>query len=618
MTFLSPLLLALAVFAALPLLLHLIRRKRVRILDLPTFRYLKKAALEQRFHLRLQDQFLMILRMLVLLLLALAFAGPLTSRSTPDNEPTLGVRNLLVLDDSLSMNTHEGDETLYQKGVSLSRELISDTRTDWRVVLASQVAGNADPLSGAATDLETFDEVVRRAPKPVMQGPLQPILSQLDASLDPETVLWAVTDRTAANWSEMRSATGEAVWAEVLLVGRSEDRPNIALTQLDLKNAPLLPGESALLTVGFQTYGKLDRGPESIRIGWQSSGEDGRQERTIPVPQLSPSNGVFETVLETSGEIQSVSASLALPMGVSDSLPEDNHQLEAPSYLDPAQMVLLAEGSGRLWLQAALKDFDLLPVGPADPLPAEASQAGAFILLLSDRNPSDEWKRLLDQSIRSGAGMLVLYDRSPDGLRLGLWADWWKPFGLQSTLDRALEGSLSLKAGQPDWFAGSLDTTSRLTDWAESGFNYYYLEQAESELLAGLSNGAEVPLFQWHPLGEGGIATWNVPIDPRESGLILQPGWVPLLSQMVKRTLISPDTMDRSKTDLGGGGESDLSALDSTGLAQLRSAGIRCSEGLSVIENLGNLPTKQRDWTTILVGLCLLVALIELTISNVV
>src|SRR5690606_8073034 len=53
MSVLASFLIALSAFAAISLVLLLIRRKRVHILDLPTYRFVKKAAMEQRLHLRL-------------------------------------------------------------------------------------------------------------------------------------------------------------------------------------------------------------------------------------------------------------------------------------------------------------------------------------------------------------------------------------------------------------------------------------------------------------------------------------------------------------------------------------------------------------------------------------
>lgn len=55
MSLLAPLLLALSAFAAIPILLHLIRRKRVRVLELPTFQYLRRVAEQQRVRFRFQD-----------------------------------------------------------------------------------------------------------------------------------------------------------------------------------------------------------------------------------------------------------------------------------------------------------------------------------------------------------------------------------------------------------------------------------------------------------------------------------------------------------------------------------------------------------------------------------
>lgn len=110
MSFLHPWALALGALAGVPLLLHLLRRRADRRVEFPALRYLRHAEQEHARSLRLRDLLLLALRMLLILLVALAAAGPLLGTgNAADHLPT---DVALLLDNSASMARLVGDGTL--------------------------------------------------------------------------------------------------------------------------------------------------------------------------------------------------------------------------------------------------------------------------------------------------------------------------------------------------------------------------------------------------------------------------------------------------------------------------------------------------------------------------
>src|SRR3954465_15132462 len=77
MSFLSPLLLLLGVAAAVPLLIHLLRRRIGVRIDFPALRYLLRAEQENRRTMRLRNLLLMFVRVAAVLLLSIAAARPI-------------------------------------------------------------------------------------------------------------------------------------------------------------------------------------------------------------------------------------------------------------------------------------------------------------------------------------------------------------------------------------------------------------------------------------------------------------------------------------------------------------------------------------------------------------
>ena len=76
MSFLAPFYLLLAGAAAVPLLLHLLRRHIATRVDFPAARYLARAEQEHSRSLRLRNLLLMLLRVLLVLALTMAAARP--------------------------------------------------------------------------------------------------------------------------------------------------------------------------------------------------------------------------------------------------------------------------------------------------------------------------------------------------------------------------------------------------------------------------------------------------------------------------------------------------------------------------------------------------------------
>jgi len=98
-SFLAPLWLALAGAAAVPLLIHLLRRRIGVRVDFPAARYLARAEQENSRRLRLRNLLIMLLRVLAVLLIAAAAARPVGRVAGVGHAPTALA---LVLDNSLS------------------------------------------------------------------------------------------------------------------------------------------------------------------------------------------------------------------------------------------------------------------------------------------------------------------------------------------------------------------------------------------------------------------------------------------------------------------------------------------------------------------------------------
>ena len=100
LSFLAPAFLAGVIAIAIPIVLHLFRRRTDRVVDFPAMQMLPEAPVESHERRRLRDLLLLALRAAALVLLALSFARPyFASGSAPVAAPT----TIVAVDRSLSL-----------------------------------------------------------------------------------------------------------------------------------------------------------------------------------------------------------------------------------------------------------------------------------------------------------------------------------------------------------------------------------------------------------------------------------------------------------------------------------------------------------------------------------
>jgi hypothetical protein len=199
--FLSPLWLVATAAAAIPLFIHLLRRRTGARVDFPAVRYLARAEREHSRKLRLRTLLLMLLRMAAVLLVAAAAARPVLRVGGGGHAPTALA---VVLDNSLSTSVIAGGrpvlEDLRARALETVRKASPDDRV-WLVTADGAVHGGGraavldalmrvEPLAGAG-DLEG---AVTRAGALAGEAPLR------------ERELAIFTDGQATSWPETISS----------------------------------------------------------------------------------------------------------------------------------------------------------------------------------------------------------------------------------------------------------------------------------------------------------------------------------------------------------------------------------------------------------------------------
>ena len=103
MSFLNPLLLFGIAAVSVPIIIHLLNRRKFRKVNWAAMKFVKLSIDQNQRRMRLEDLILLLLRCALLALLALALARPVMRQSESSFMGQAGVTSVLVLDNSFSM-----------------------------------------------------------------------------------------------------------------------------------------------------------------------------------------------------------------------------------------------------------------------------------------------------------------------------------------------------------------------------------------------------------------------------------------------------------------------------------------------------------------------------------
>ena len=208
LAFLHPAILGFAALAAVPLIIHLLNRRRFRIVPWAAMDFLLAAYKKKRKRLELENLLLLLLRCAIPVVLALVFARPyfgadslLAGLAEPRREV------VLVVDESYSMSRRVGASTQFQGALEQCRRLsgsLDFERGDRVSLLTLAREPRLLCVSGSAGDLEhKLATLVRPTYEPADLGrTLDVILDDLLKQIPAQPEIWLISDFQRSTFEE--------------------------------------------------------------------------------------------------------------------------------------------------------------------------------------------------------------------------------------------------------------------------------------------------------------------------------------------------------------------------------------------------------------------------------
>ena len=436
--FLHPLLLWALPLALVPILIHLLNRRRYRTVRWAAMEQLLAALKRNRRRLRMEQWLLLAMRVLIVLLLIFAVSRPQTSGSVLGDVRT---HHVVCLDDSASMTHLRGATTAFDEAVQSIERLVTDlaeTRRDDLLTLVVSSAPTAPVMLAMNLGPQTVGEVrAALAELRVGDGAVDfaDLFQQVRARIEgtPEASraeVYVVTDLRRVDWladsgevfpgihRELASLDPESHRVTVVSVS-SNDTENLAIESVR-RSAPIAPTGVPLQLIAH-VVNRGEQPSQPTEVGFEV---DGASRVLRQIDSLSPGEGrdvAISYPFQTPG---SHGLEVTLPR---DKFALDDSRAMALDIVESSRALLVdgdpgeaPEESETYCLVAALEHTQsgiAIEVIPDHALPNQDLSHYDVVYLCNVPVPDEATVRALEDFARAGGGVVVFAGDQVDASR---------------------------------------------------------------------------------------------------------------------------------------------------------------------------------------------------------
>lgn len=565
LSFLTPILLAGAAAFLVPLIIHLLNRRRIIQVQWGAMHLLHEVLKQKKRRMQIEQWLLLLTRIAIPIVLALCLARPVLTALS--QLPGFSKSSLIVLlDDTFSMRatTPDGSPAADQARADLARILSALPRgSDAQIIRMGSQPRSLNPSASTALDLLSTDLSATPIPTqgPIaLQNSLQSALAAAEKAGQPAREILVLSDFQRSDWAPL--LTGASIPALDAIKNSTSDasRPTLTLFPLSTQisenlsiaaaepSAQLIAvGQPVALRVRIQNHGQ--RPWQDIPIHLEADGTRLRTTR-LSIPPDGEASLYFTHAFDAVGDH-------ALTVRLEgDTFTDDNAFHTVIQVRDQLPVVLIDAAPSSTAMSGAL-DFlalalaphlgsatpdlrDLIVTRTLDARRLKASDlTGARVAILGGlQRPTANLMQLLLDFTESGGGLLILPAENADPIQ------WQRELGQNAARFPALiSGQAHIENSD---FPARLQTT-RFTHPALLYFNdpragrladgeiqhWWKLEPQgdDARTLASLDRGPALLIER--PLGRGLIIQSAIPLKPGWSNLPLQPWFVPLAQRLI-------------------------------------------------------------------------------------
>ncbi len=306
LTFLNPAFLWGALAASVPVLIHLINRRKARVVRFPAVKFVLQAERRVARKYRVKQWLLLALRTFILFILTTALAEPVLRPERGDlAEIDQAHAVALILDNSLSMGYQTGGTTCWELAKEAASLVLQELRPqDQGVVLP--LISTADPPQTLSSDrshlLQEAQELSLMYEPGGFVPPFQHAYTLLKASEAPKKEIVVITDITRVPWVGFEPSAQKVIDPQVrvtvLGVGSQGPVSNATVREVRVDNPPVTAGVRTKLTASLSNFGAEDRKNVPVQLLLDGRALD---QRLVDLPKGTNTGVAFDVVFDQPG-----------------------------------------------------------------------------------------------------------------------------------------------------------------------------------------------------------------------------------------------------------------------------------------------------------------------------
>ncbi|MBK8267693.1 MAG: BatA domain-containing protein [Planctomycetes bacterium] len=420
--------------AFLPLLIHLINRRRYRREPWAATMFLLRAHRQSKRHIQIDHWLLLVVRTLALLAFGIAIARPYLSSGQMNWSMTRSaIDRVIVLDDSLSMQSmREDGQTSFEAAVQAATQIVSDVESGDGIGLVSASSPASSlvdrPLQDATALSAIMDERRCSYNQTDWAGAIRTaneVLSRGKASKGGR-VVYCVTDLAGASIPVSDVATGQEDIDRIVIVNVGPTaRGNIALDSLRLESPVIGPGVSSRVRFRIANLGSepahdirvqitVDKhAGQSVAIGLLQPGQS-IEPKTDVTFESAGSHVVTASITHSIGNVLAADDIAHLAVDVAERLPILLVEPDSQASISDRSLFCLRVA---LRSRQARSDRDLDAVRTIAPSELEGEILDEFRVIVLGDVPriSERSMARLRRYVLDGGGLIVAMGQQVDG-----------------------------------------------------------------------------------------------------------------------------------------------------------------------------------------------------------
>jgi hypothetical protein len=547
MTFLYPLLIWGTLLGAIPLIIHLLNRRKFRRVEWAPMHYLKLTIQRNRRRIQIEQLLLLLLRIALPVLLFFYLARPVLNPTGLEQWLGRGGRSsqVFLIDDSLSMGYAAGEVPAFQRAQQAAGALLAAVRPQDRCTLVTSSAPRVPVLHDVeGTRRDELSAAVASVPLSATHAAWASVLEGLDEVLRsctyPARQLTILTDLRKSGWertvsSVARRYSDAGVRVRILDVG-AEETANVSLQALVPTDRTILAGaqcgweaviknDSARTSSGAKAILRVDDKPTEIGLPEIPPHQVAR----VPLSVQFPGSGPHEL-------------SLRLP---EDELPGDNERWAAVPVKD-SLLIRLVDGEPSSEPFGSEVDYLAAPlsigIGAAEAWRVEVVQDQDFLsqrldppdvlVMANVAAPTQEQAERLQGLVKAGMGLMIFTGAKLD---VGIYNDLLHrakdpvlPYPLKTLLDENLRG-LIVEPLYPSPLEKLLELKPSALERVSVRQIMTVDEQGDQDsvrVLARWNNPSRSPAVIERNSGQGSVLLWTTTADRAGNDWPVEPSFV--------------------------------------------------------------------------------------------